>query len=396
VATSVTGRLYYTDSYLTDFEAVVLSVEDHEGRPAAVLDRTAFYPASGGQPPDSGRLNEATVLDVVDRADGLILHVLDRAIAAGPVRGRIDWGRRFEHMQQHSGQHLLSAAFDRLHRVRTDSFHLGSASSTVDLARAVSPREIEEAEDEACRIVWADRPVTVRFADAAEASALPLRKESARGGRLRLIEVEDFDISACGGTHVVRTGAVGTIAVTSTERFRGGSRIEFVCGVRALRSFRALRESIASSVRLLSVLPGELPPAIDRLQTDAKETSRRLKAAHARLAGFEAAALAGRAATHGDARVVIEALEGWDPAGLKAIASSVADRPGHLAVLFSVPAPSAVIVARAADSSFDCAAALERLIGRFGGKGGGRTDLAQGGGLQGTPEALRAFARSLF
>jgi alanyl-tRNA synthetase len=392
----VTDRLYYTDPYATEFDAQVIAVESHDGRPAAILDRTAFYPTSGGQPFDTGVLGDAAVVDVVDRADDVILHVLDRTIPPGSVHGKIDWARRFEHMQQHTGQHILSAAFDRLFRVRTESFHLGSQSSTIDLARAVSVLEIGAAEDEANRIVWEDRPIAIRFADAAEAAALPLRKESTRGGRLRLVEVTDFDISACGGTHVARTGGVGAIAIASSERFRGGSRLEFVCGVRALRAFRVLRDAIAASVRLVSALPGELPAGIERLQADAKENRRQLKDAQARLAGFEAAALAGRAAVHGDARVVVEALEGWDQGGLKIISSTIVTRSGHIAVLFSTPAPSAVVIARAEDSSFDSAAAMRRLIQEFGGKGGGRPDLAQGGGLQATPEALVAFARGFF
>ena len=392
----MTDRLYYTDPYATEFDAQVIAVESHDGRPAAILDRTAFYPTSGGQPFDTGVLGDAAVVDVVDREDGVILHVLDRTISPGPVRGKIDWARRFEHMQQHTGQHILSAAFDRLFRVRTESFHLGSQSSTIDLARAVSVLEIGAAEDEANRIVWEDRPIAIRFADAAEAAALPLRKESTRGGRLRLVEVTDFDISACGGTHVARTGGVGAIAIASSERFRGGSRLEFVCGVRALRAFRVLRDAIAVSVRLVSALPGELPAGIERLQADAKENRSQLKDAQARLAGFEAAALAGRAAVHGDTRAVVEALEGWDQGGLKIISSTIVTRSGHIAVLFSTPAPSAVVIARAEDSSFDSAAAMRRLIQEFGGKGGGRPDLAQGGGLQATPEALVAFARGFF
>ena len=200
----MTDRLYYTDPYLTEFDAQVIGIESHDGRPAAILDRTAFYPTSGGQPFDTGVLGDATVVDVVDREDGVILHVLDRTISPGPVHGRIDWARRFEHMQQHTGQHILSAAFDRLFRVRTESFHLGSQSSTIDLARAVSAQEIGAAEDEASRIVWEDRPIAIRFADAAEAAALPLRKESTRGGRLRLVDVTEFDISACGSSRSCR------------------------------------------------------------------------------------------------------------------------------------------------------------------------------------------------
>jgi alanyl-tRNA synthetase len=389
----VTERLYYTDSYLTEFDATVLRLELCEGRPAAVLDRSAFYPTSGGQPFDTGRLGNATVVDVLDRDDREILHVIDRPLDPGPVHGAIDWGRRFEHMQQHSGQHVLSAAFDRIAGARTESFHLGSVSSTIDLDRTVTPGQIERAEDEANRIVWEDHPIVIRFADAEEALKLPLRKEPARAGELRLIEMTDFDISACGGTHVARTGAIGTIAIASSERFRGGTRIEFVCGVRALRGYRNLRDTVAASIRLVSVLPADLPAAIERLQGESKEAKRQIKDLQTRLAAFEGAALADRAEPHGALRVVVAVLEGWDQNGLKAIASAIAARPTHVAALFTVPTPSAVVIARASDVPVDCNVALKRLVERFGGKGGGRPEFAQGGGLQGAPDDLVSFAR---
>jgi alanyl-tRNA synthetase len=391
----VTERLYYQDSYTTEFDAQVLRVEERDGHPAVVLDRTAFYPTSGGQPFDTGRLGTANVVDVIDDDSGLILHVVDRELAIGPVRGTIDWSRRFEHMQQHTGQHVLSAAFDRLLKARTESFHLGSSSSTIDLNRALSATEIELVENEANRVVWEDRPVTIRFADAADAAQLPLRKDSAREGTLRLIEVAEFDISACGGTHVARTGGIGVIAVTSTERFRGGTRVEFLCGTRAVRGYRALRDIVAGSVRLVSVLPAELPAGIERLQAEGKAAKKQLKDLQARLSTFEAASLAGRAEAHGTVQVVLAALEGWDQSGLKAIASEVASRSGHAAVLFSVPQPSAVVIARAADAAIDSAAVLKKLVERFGGKGGGRPDLAQGGGLDASADELLAFARGL-
>ena len=181
-----------------------------------------------------------------------------------PVRGVVDWPRRFDHMQQHTGQHVLSAAFVRLFGVKTVSFHLGADVSTIDLAREVTPKEIAAAEDEANRIVWEDRPVTIRYATAEEAAALPLRKESTRTGTLRLIDVEGFDLSACGGTHVSRTGAIGLIAVTAWERFKGGHRLEFACGGRVLVRFRTLRDVTAAAVRALSVLPADVASGIER------------------------------------------------------------------------------------------------------------------------------------
>lgn len=389
----MTERLYYADSYLTDFDATILRVESQDGRRAVVLDRTAFYPTSGGQPFDTGQLGSARVVDVVDGDDEVIRHVIEGELEPGPVHGKIDWHRRFEHMQQHTGQHVLSAAFDRLVGARTESFHLGSASSTIDLNRSLSAAEIERAETEANQVVWEDRQISVRYASAEEATGLPLRKESLRTGTLRLIEIPGFDISACGGTHVASTGAIGTIAVSSSERFRGGTRVEFVCGVRTLDAHRVLRDAVAASIRVLSVLPAELPAGIERLQSEAKDLKRQIKDLHSRLAGFEGAALADSAQLYGAVRAVVTAIEGTDQAGLKALAAAITVRNGHVAALFSAPAPSAAVIARAADSTVDCAALLKKLIERFGGRGGGRPDLAQGGGLQGAPDDVVAFAR---
>ncbi len=390
----MTERVYYTDPYATAFDAVVVHVERLDGRPAVILDRTAFYPTSGGQPFDTGTLGAARVLDVVDRDDEIV-HVLDREVPPGPVHGAIDWDRRLEHMQQHTGQHVLSAAFDHLLQARTESFHLGSASATIDLSREISPNDIARAEDEANRVVWEDRPVTIRFAGADEAAKMPLRKESARGGTLRLIEVDNFDISACGGTHVARTGAIGVIAVAGWEKFRGGTRLEFICGGRALRGYRALRDTVAASVRLISVLPAELPAGIERMQAEAKDAKRRIKDMQSRLAAFEATALADAAETIGPHRVVFAGLDGWDPNGLKTIASAIAGRPGHVAVLLGLPAPCAIVVARSADATVDAGDVLRALTERFGGRGGGRPDLAQGGGLQGSADEILAAARAM-
>src|SRR5688500_8717507 len=257
----MTERLYYTDAGVLEFDARVMDVRDVDGKTAAVLDRTAFYPTSGGQPFDTGTLGECRVLDVLEEVDE-ILHVLDGAIAAGTeVRGAIDAARRLDHMQQHTGQHILSAAFDHVFQNRTLSFHMGAQVSTIDHAKVQSPEDVERAVDEANRVVWENRPVPVRFVSADEARTMGLRKESVREGELRLVDVTDFDLSACGGTHVPRTGTIGVIAVTGTEKFKGGLRLSFVCGGRALRAFRGLRDSVGGSVRALSVLPAELPAA---------------------------------------------------------------------------------------------------------------------------------------
>jgi len=391
----VTSRIYYRDPYCRSFEAVVARAFEHEGRPAVVLDRTAFYPASGGQPFDIGTLTQrgepsasgVDVLDTIDAEDDVI-HVLSKPLAAGAtVTGEIDWRRRFDHMQQHTGQHVLSAAFDRVFDNRTVSFHMGAEVSTIDLAREMSWEQIARAEDEANRIIWEDREVAIRFVSSEEALRLPLRKEPARVGLLRLIDVADFDLSACGGTHVSRTGAIGAIVVTATEKFKSGARLSFACGSRALRVFRTLRESVSGSVRALSVLPQELPAAIERMQVEGKDLRRTLKKFQTSLAAHEAARLA--------APIVVEALDAWDANGLKMIAAEITARTAAAVALFSTSAPVAVVIARSPGVQLDAAAVLRALTERFGGRGGGKPDLAQGGGLAGnTPDIMRA-AREL-
>jgi alanyl-tRNA synthetase len=394
-----TDRLYYTDPYLREFDATLLETVSHQSKTALVLDRTAFYPTSGGQPYDAGFFHDVRVVDVVEEDDGRVLHIVDRAPSTTALHGVIDWTRRFDHMQQHTGQHVLSAAFDRALGARTESFHLGVESSTIDLNRELTGAEIARAEDEANRIVWEDREVRIRFVDSAEAATLGLRKESKREGTLRLIDVDGFDLSACGGTHVARTGAIGIIAVAGAERFRGGSRVTFLCGGRALAGYRALRDVVDQSGRTLSVGAAELPPAIERLQTEGKDLRKQIKDLQARIASQEADALADAAAAVDSVHVVVAALPGWDANGLKTIAARIVERPRYAAVLVGGPSPAPIVVARAQDVALDSGALLRTLVERHGGRGGGRPELAQGGGITAPAgdvlQSARAFIAEL-
>jgi alanyl-tRNA synthetase len=272
---------------------------------------------------------------------------------------------------------------------------MGTDTSTIDLAREAAADEIERAVDEANHVVWDDRSVAIRFVSATEASRLPLRKDPTRGGTLRLIEIPDFDLSACGGTHVSRTGEVGVIAVLASERFKGGSRVTFVCGHRAVRALRGYREAVSGSIRVLSVLPTELPSAVERLQAEGKDLRKTIGRLQESLAVHEAARLLNAAATSDSRHIVIEVVEGWDQQGLKAIASSLRTHSNVAAVLISGSTPSFVVVARSADASLDASKILKQLIERFGGRGGGRPELAQGGGLNAPPAEIADTARGL-
>lgn len=392
----MTERIYYTEPARRSFDAVVTAVIEHEGAPAVVLDRTAFYPTSGGQPFDIGRLGTADVVNTIDDGEH-VLHVVNSPLSVGEaVHGEIEWGRRFDHMQQHTGQHVLSAAFDRVLDNRTMSFHMGSESSTIDLAREVSLADVERCVDEANRVVWDDRPVTIRFASPEEAGRLPLRKEPSREGPLRLIEIADFDLSACGGTHVTRTGEIGLIAVTAAEKLRGGTRVTFVCGGRALRALRGYRDAVAGSVRSLSVLPHELSAAVEKIQAEGKQARKTIARLQSELAVHEAARLLAASPVVVGVHRAAHVIEGLDTAGLKALASAMTAQGRAAVTVVGTSAPIAIVVARSAGVvTVDANAVLQQLLKRFGGRGGGKAELAQGAGLTGDPQEIAAAAREL-
>ncbi|PYR29599.1 MAG: phosphoesterase [Acidobacteria bacterium] len=373
-------RLYYDDSYLRQFEAAIVRVEVRGNRQAVWLDRTGFYPTSGGQPADTGTLDAVPVAGVeVDEADDVV-HLVDAPEPLDPgrlVRGAVNWARRFDHMQQHTGQHVLSAAFDRLYGVRTIAFHMGAETATIDLAREMTAAELTAAEAEANRIVWEDRPVKVRYVTSEDAETLPLRKEPTRDGIF----------SACGGTHVNRTGAIGVIAINGSARCKGGLRVEFVCGGRALSRFRQLRDRSGEAARLLSVLPEEVPTAVERLQSQGREQRRLVADLQSELTAFRAEALVHTARPVSSGQLVLQVVDA-DAPGLKGVAASVVSRAGVIVALVSRSQPTLLVVARSSDVSVSAHDIVGRLTREFGGRGGGKSDLAQAGGLQASPEAI--------
>ncbi len=391
-------RLYYTDSLLTSFDAVVESCATVDGHVHVTLDQTAFYPTSGGQPFDRGVLGGAAIVDVLDDEEtGSIVHVVDRPLTPGTtVHGEVDWPRRLDHMQQHTGQHVLSAAFDRRFGVRTVSFHMGAGTATIDLAREVTPVEIAAAERDANAVVWDDRPVAVRYASDAEAAAMPLRKESTRTGTLRLVEVPDWDLSACGGTHVVRTGTIGMIAIGGWERFKGGTRVTFLCGGRALAAFGALRDVTTPASRVLTVAVSDLPDTITRMQTYIKDQQRAVRDLQEQVTSQLAVELRATAVPGLDgARVVVRAQPGWDGGAIKHLAAAIVSSPGFVVVLTGEGTPVPVVVARSADVGVDAGAWIKEAAAELGGKGGGRPEIAQGGLAAGTDGILARASRTL-
>lgn len=392
----MTERLYYNDPTSREFDATVLRVDPRGDRSAVWLDRSAFYPTTGGQPFDTGRLGGLAVVDVTEDDAGDVVHVVSGSelpTVGMSIHGAIDWPRRFDHIQQHSGQHVLSAALVRVCHARTVSFHLGSEVSTIDLEREVSPDELTAAETAANQVIWENRPVTISYRDAGEAAQLPLRKKSLRSGTLRLIDIADWDLSACGGTHVASTGAIGVIAALSWERFRGGQRIEFVCGGRALTAVRRLRDATNAAGRLLSVLPHEIPGAIERLQHEAREQKKSRAALADELAGYQASSFAAAAEVVGAARLVIRAVDG-DAQQARSLASAIVAAPGLVVGLVTAVTPATLVVARSADVPLSSQAVVAAVTAVHGGRGGGRPDLAQAGGLQAPADAVLAATRA--
>lgn len=391
----MTTRIYYDDSTTTTFDAVVLACEPAGERFEITLDRTAFYPTSGGQPFDTGSLGEARVVDVVDRDDDRVVHVVTRGIEPGTrVRGEIDAARRRDHMEQHTGQHVLSAAFDRLCGVATVGFHMGDDACTVDLAREVTTNEIEAAEGAANQVIREDRPVRIRIVEADQIDSVGLRRESKRQGPLRIVEVDNFDVSACGGTHVATTGGIGMVAAIATEKVRGGTRLSFLCGGRALRGFRERRERLAEAGRLLGVAPLDIVGRVEGLQHEVREAERTIRALRDELAVYRAGAWRASAETIGPHRVVLRAST-LAATELKSLAQAVVSEPGVVAVLMGEGTPVSVVVARSTDVVLDAGALMKNVTAVLGGRGGGRADLAQGGVSASTAEIEKFVRRSL-
>ena len=375
----MTERLYYDDPYLTTFQARVIARAMRDGRPVVALDRTAFYPEGGGQPGDRGSLDGVRVVDTQEEAK-LVWHLLDGPLEEDDVTGEIDWARRFDFMQQHHGQHLLSAAFERLFDARTVSVHLGEEICTVDLAHTgLSPDHLVEAEELTNGVIWENLPVDARFVDRSELERLALRKAPGDFERIRIVSAGDFDHSPCGGTHPRRTGEVGSVVLRRWERRGETLRVEFVCGKRAIRDYRwknALLNGVAAE---LSVGALELPEAIERLREAGERSRKGLGAAEERLLGYEAQELVQGAEAIDGIPLVARTFEQRELDNVRRLARQIADR-GGIALLGLRGTKAQLVFARAEGLRYDMGALLRAAAAVVGGRGGGRPDAAQGGG----------------
>lgn len=383
---SATERLYYADSHLIEFEARVVDVTERvSGWTAVVLNRTAFYPTGGGQPSDTGTLNGSRVVECIDDGERGVLHVVQGLAPArnAIVSGRVDWLRRLDHMQQHTGQHILSQAFIKLFNAPTKSFRVLETTCEIDVELHNPTTEvIERAVELANNVVWEDRAITIHNVTSDQAAEMALRKQPAREGDLRLIEIEGFDLTPCGGTHAYRTGEVGMIAMRSWERAKGLTRIEFVAGVRALADYRKANRTAREVAALFSTGRDDAPQNAAQLVEENKELHRQVRALEEEAAGVEAERLFAAADVLSDGtRVIAHIFAARDPESLKQLAHALIAHPQTIAILASSDQDAArLIFARSADAPGDMNALMREACTLLDGRGGGRPDMAQGGG----------------
>jgi alanyl-tRNA synthetase len=382
----MTDRLYYHDSFLYEFDARVVEALTLDGKQALVLDRTAFYPTSGGQVHDTGNFmlsdgRQVPVREVVDDDDGRVFHFVTEPLATGTaVHGAVDAARRRDHMQQHSGQHVLSAAFVRLFHMPTVSFHMGVESCTIDLETAgVSPRQVEQAERLANEVVLEDRPTTIRFVSLDEARHLGLRKiPPKQTGELRLIDIHDFDLTACGGTHVRSTGQIGAILLRKIEKVKQGVRVEFVCGGRAVATARKDYATLAEAAGIYSAHIYDLPEQVRKSLEESKSAGKAQRTLLEELAELSAERLL--AQITGSPRVIVKTFPERDAVFIKLLAQKLtAGQNDVVALLASGAGQAALVFAQSPGRRSNMGQLMKEAMAQLGGRGGGAADMAQGG-----------------
>ena len=390
---SRTERLYYHDSFLYEFEAKLVEIVSADSRPVLILDRTAFYPTSGGQVFDTGGLwadgqserEGLQVVEVSEDEDGRILHFVAERPRFGPgtkLHGRIDKERRCDHMQQHSGQHVLSAAFVRRFNIPTVSFHMGAESSSIDLdTKNLTADQLREAEVLANDVVLENRSVEIRFVTQQEAGGLGLRKIPAiEHQELRLIDIHDFDLTGCGGTHVASTGQIGSILLRKFEKVRQGWRVEFVCGKRAVATAGRDYTTLVESAALCSGHIWDLPQQVRKIQEDTRASRKANELLLAELADLWAARLMAEAPRQGGSILITRLFPDRDLGFIKLLAQKLTRQTTEVvALLGTTRDPPALVFAQSAGQPFDMAALMKEVLSRQGGRGGGSKEMAQGG-----------------
>lgn len=388
----MTERAYYADSYTHQFRARVREVVTHDGKPAVVLDTTYFYPNVGGQPDDRGTLNGIPVQEIAIReSDKAILHILAQPLGnVETVEGEIDWLRRWDHMQQHTGQHILSQAFIRAAEAVTIGFHLGVDTVTIDLdTDHLSPAEVEKAELIANTLIASNPAIRAWFPSPDELAQLALRKTPDVDGPLRVIDIGGFDITACGGTHVRQAAEVGLIKILKVEKQKKATRVEFMCGNRALADYSRKHKIISQlAVDFTCGIP-DVPEAVGRVRAEANSLRKDLRTAKDELLDHETVNLLNATEAKAGIKLVRGLWPDREMADLRGLATRLTASPSVIALLAAPSDKANVVFARSADLKQDMNALFKAAIGQVAGaRGGGNPQLAQGGGAPATSEAL--------
>lgn len=375
-----TERLYYHDAYIKSFTAEIVKTAPYGERYSLVLDRTAFYPEGGGQPSDTGHIDGIPVLFVAEE-DGQICHIVDRLPSDTAVQCSIDWERRFDHMQQHTGQHVLSACFASLYNGDTDSFHLGRDNVSIEINMDRFDEEMAvKIEDMANEMISKNLPVFAEIVDDTQLQAMPLRKKPKVTDNIRIVQVQGFDYSPCGGTHVANTGEVGMLRLKRWEKCKGGYRFQFACGFRALADYR-LQDTITRRLGdLLSVRDFEIEKTFEKLLADYKLVQKELASAKQELLVHEANELLKESSDIKGIRVVSKVFKGRNINDIKLLAQSIIQQPGHTALLACSNEAVQVIFSRSDDVDLDMGKLIRTVFPIINGKGGGNAKAAQGGG----------------
>ena len=377
-----TEKLYYQDPYLTSFTARVLTCEPAKTGFLVTLDRTAFYPEGGGQPADHGTLGGVSVTDVHER-DGIIFHTCGGPVEIeAAVTGVIDWSRRFDHMQQHSGEHILSGLLCSLYGCDNVGFHLGAETVTIDYNRDLTWEQVLEAERRANEAIWRDTPAEISFPAPDALAQLDYRSKKELTGQVRIVAFPGADCCACCGTHVRRAGEVGIIKVLSSQKFRDGVRLEILCGERAYRYLSQVYDQDRAVAQLLSVKPQDTFAAVERQGAEFSAAKQRMTDLEDQFFALRAAALTGR----GDLLLLEPPMR---PDGARKLADAAARASGGLAAVFAGEKSSYVYALVKSDGS-DIAPLVRRLNAALSGRGGGRNGFAQGS-VQAESAAIREF-----
>ena len=381
-----TEKLYYSDAYLREFTATVLSCEAAKGGFAVTLDRTAFYPEGGGQPADHGTLGGIAVTDVHEKG-GVIFHTCNKELAPGEtVTGVIDWARRFDHMQQHSGEHIISGILCADYACDNVGFHMGADVVTIDYNTELSWEQLMAAEEKANAVIWADTPAEITYPDAEALAALDYRSKKALTGQVRIVSFPHADCCACCGTHVRRAGEVGLIKLLSAQKFREGVRLEILCGKRALEYLRRTYDQAKAVGQKLSVKPADVFAAVERLE--AELTAVKQQSAETETAYFEL--LAEQYADAGDVLLIRPPMAGD---GARRLSDAVAKRCGGLASVFAGADGEKYNYALIRADGGDIAARVKEMNAALHGRGGGRNGFAQGS-VETTKAEIEAFFKA--